>query len=63
LEGPHSATIEIMARLENVSAASDWFPWAEVSVASTQMLAREAGMVVSRCWPEGGRWFAALTAR
>jgi SAM-dependent methyltransferase len=61
LAGPHSSTVESLARLETASCASDWFPWAEVSCASIETLADEAGVVVSRCWGEGGRWFAVLT--
>lgn len=62
LAGPQSSTIGSVARLETAFAASDWFPWAEVSAASVEMLADEAGVFVSRCWREGGRWFAVLTA-
>jgi SAM-dependent methyltransferase len=63
LAGPQSSTVECVARLETPSSVSDWFPWAEVSAASIGTLADEAGVLVSRCWREGGRWFAVLTAR
>ncbi len=63
LGGPQSPTVETVARLERAAAASDWFPWAEVSAASIQTLADDAGVVASRCWPEGDRWFALLTTR
>jgi hypothetical protein len=63
LAGPKSPTFETLARLERASAASDWFPWAEVSVASIHTLADDAGVSASRCWPQGGRWFAVLTTR
>ncbi len=59
---PEASTVESVARLETGSSVSDWFPWAEVSAASIETLAEEAGVVVSRCWREGGRWFAVLTA-
>lgn len=61
--GPQSSTVESVARLETGSSVSDWFPWAEVSAASIETLADETGVSVSRCWREGGRWFAVLTAR
>lgn len=61
--GPQSSTVESVARLETGSSVSDWFPWAEVSAASIETLADETGVFVSRCWREGGRWFAVLTAR
>jgi hypothetical protein len=60
LTGPHSSTVESVARLETAVAASDWFPWAEVSAGSIEALADAAGVCVSRCWREGGRWFAVL---
>ncbi len=60
--GPHSSSVESLARLETRFSISDWFPWAEVSAASIEPLADEAGLFVSRCWCEGGRWFAVLTA-
>ncbi len=60
--GPQSSTVESVARLETGSAVSDWFPWAEVSAASIETLANAAGVCVSRCWREGDRWFAVLTA-
>ena len=63
LAGTHSSTVESVARLETALSASDWFPWAEVSAASIEALADEAGVVLSRCWREGDRWFAVLTAR
>ncbi len=63
LAGPQSSTVETMARLERASSASDWFPWAEVSAAEIHTLADQADVFVSRCWHEGGRWFAVLTAR
>jgi SAM-dependent methyltransferase len=62
LARPQSSTVESVARLETASSASDWFPWAEVSAASIETLADEAGAFVSRCWRERGRWFAVLTA-
>lgn len=63
LAGPQSSTVESVARLETAFSVSNWFPWAEVSAASIEALAYEAGVFVSRCWCEGERWFAVLTAR
>lgn len=63
LAAPQSPTLATLARLERASATSDWFPWAEVSAASIDTLADDAGVVASRCWPEGGRWFAVLHTR
>jgi SAM-dependent methyltransferase len=60
LAEPHSVTIETVARLETASLASDWFPWAEVSASEIHALAETAGVVVARCWNEGGRWFGVL---
>ena len=61
LAGPQSSTVESEARLETMSGVSDWFAWAEVSAASIATLAGTAGLLVSGCWREGDRWFAALS--
>ena len=63
LDGPETPTVETSIRLEISTAVSEWFPWAEVSVADADRLARAVGMVVLERWQQAGRWFAVMTAR
>ena len=58
LAGPDTRTVETQARIETASAISDWFAWAEVSVASIGEVAVRAGVAVSDVWSHYDRWFA-----
>jgi SAM-dependent methyltransferase len=60
LEAPQSVTQTALARIETSEGASDWFPWARVSVPEIAELAALAGMIVEETWHHGERWFARL---
>jgi SAM-dependent methyltransferase len=60
LEPPQAPTGTALARIEAGGDASDWFPWARVSVSEISDVAADAGMTVERTWQCGERWFARL---
>ena len=47
-------------RLEGRGTPSRWFPWARVSAAGIEPLAKQAGLAVAEMWQAEGRWFARL---
>jgi hypothetical protein len=60
LEAPGAETLETRVRIETDREASEWLPWARVSVSGIDDVAAESGMTVRRLWPCGRRWFALL---
>ena len=60
LEAPGTDTRTTLARIENDSEFSHWFPWARVSVSQIDGTATLAGMTVEAKWQCGERWFARL---
>lgn len=62
LAAPLTATRATRVRLETPRQCSDWFDWAEVSALDAALVADEADLQVERCWDDGGRWFALLSA-
>lgn len=59
-ERPGSASRTLTARLESRGCATDWFPWALVSLDRLEVLAVERGLVIDHTWSGDGRWFARL---
>lgn len=60
LAAPDRPSVETMVRLETGTAVSEWFPWAEVSVADVDRIAASAEMTVVGRWRDEDRWFALL---
>jgi SAM-dependent methyltransferase len=60
LEAPGVQTFETRIRIETDREASEWLPWARVSVSGIDQIAADSGMTVRRLWPCGRRWFALL---
>ncbi len=60
LEAPGAQTFETRIRIETDREASEWLPWARVSVSGIDQIAAQSGMTVGRLWPCGRRWFALL---
>jgi SAM-dependent methyltransferase len=60
LERPDTATATVRARIETPRRVSSWFPWARVSAAGVEAVARQGGFEVSESWSLGERWFARL---
>ncbi len=61
LDPPATATGPVSVRLEDGDRASDWFPWAHVSVDDVPDVAARAGLAVTETWHAQGRHFAALS--
>jgi SAM-dependent methyltransferase len=61
LDHPDTTTATLRARIETGRHASSWFPWARVSAAGIDAVARAGGLAVSETWSHGDRWFARLT--
>jgi SAM-dependent methyltransferase len=60
LDPPETATAAVRARIETSRRVSSWFPWARVSVAGIEPVAREGGFTLDESWSLGERWFARL---
>jgi SAM-dependent methyltransferase len=60
LEAPGTPTLETRIRIETDREASEWLPWARVSVSGIDQIAAQSGMTVRRLWPCGRRWFGLL---
>lgn len=63
LEPPSVSTVRTRARLESGHEVSAWFPWARVSAAGIDELARAAGYRPTRAFSQRERWFARLVRR
>jgi len=61
LDAPPTRTERLRLRLEGRGTPSRWFPWARVSAAGIEPLAKEAGLAVAEMWQAEGRWFVRLT--
>ena len=53
----------MVARIETDATASNWFPWARVSIRDADRLAQSGGYAVRERRQIGGRWFVLLDAR
>jgi SAM-dependent methyltransferase len=60
LDPPDTATATLSARIETPGRISSWFPWARVSAAGIEPVAREGGFELANRWTHGERWFARL---
>lgn len=60
LDAPQTRTERLRLRLEGRGTPSRWFPWALVSAAGIEPLAKEAGLAVAEMWQAEGRWFVRL---
>jgi SAM-dependent methyltransferase len=60
LAGPRAPTLQTAVRLESADAASDWFPWAVVSVGSICSVCRDVGLRPIETWQRQDRWFTLL---
>lgn len=61
LDPPGSVTRSELVALEDGGGdRSEWFAWARVSVDGIEPLAGRAGLRVSECWQDEGRWFTRL---
>ncbi|HWC85131.1 MAG TPA: class I SAM-dependent methyltransferase [Solirubrobacteraceae bacterium] len=60
LDPPGSATAAVTARIETPRHVSHWFPWARVSAAGIERVARAGGFQARHTWRLADRWFARL---
>ena len=60
LDPPDIASATLSARIETPRRVSSWFPWARVSAAGIEPVAREGGFELANRWTHGERWFARL---
>jgi SAM-dependent methyltransferase len=60
VQPPGAPLRKVQVRLCHSSQASQWFPWAYVSVDQIAELATEAGLSLAETWTAGGRWFSLL---
>lgn len=59
-EQPGSQSRTLTARLESRGSATDWFPWALVSLDRIEVLAADCGLEIDHTWSGDKRWFASL---
>ncbi len=61
LRPPGAVTRAELVALEDAGGSrSEWFPWARVSVDGIERVADRAGLGISDCWQDDGRWFTRL---
>ena len=60
VDPPQAPSGPVSVRVEHQGQASDWFPWAHVSIDHLAVIAEAAGFVLAETWEEVGRWFAVL---
>jgi SAM-dependent methyltransferase len=60
LDPPDTATAALTARIETPERVSSWFPWARVSAAGLEPVARAGGFRIAENWSLDDRWFARL---
>ena len=54
---PESPSAQFRLRLETIEAVSDWFDWAELSIADADRVVHAAGLSVIERFEQTGRWF------
>jgi SAM-dependent methyltransferase len=57
---PGAGSRREQVRLRTADGPGPWFPWAWVGADQAAGLAAAAGLLVTQCWTDAGRWFAVL---
>lgn len=61
LDPPGTPSFSCPVRIESATGRySDSFPWAHLSLDDVEPVAAAAGLTISECWTDAGRWFTSL---